>query len=109
MTREDFKKIIALRSIWTVGKGDYELPDGEYLHMYIDTKVNNQMYIDSFGINENGNLMPVEQQGEVFIFTYSDGHREMSYIKEQYDRIQILINEIINESQPVKGKELEII
>lgn len=58
MKREDFIKIIRLRSIWKIDKrkGDYKLPNGEKLSRYISKLVETQMKIDNLGIMKNGNL-----------------------------------------------------
>lgn len=58
MNRENFIKIIKLRSFWKIDrrKGDYQLPNGEKLHKYVTRLVESQMKIDNLGIRENGNL-----------------------------------------------------
>lgn len=58
MKREDFKKIIKLRSIWKIDKrkGNYELPNGEKLSTYVRNLVESQMKLDDLQIRENGNL-----------------------------------------------------
>lgn len=61
MKREDFKKIIKLRSFWKINrrKGDYKLPNGERLSDYVQGLVESQMQLDSLGIRENGDLCMV--------------------------------------------------
>ena len=58
MKREDFKKIIKLRSFWKIDrrKGDYKLPNGERLSIYITKLVESQMKLDNLGIRLNGDL-----------------------------------------------------
>lgn len=58
MTRENFKKIIRLRSEWEIDekKGDYRLPNGKPLSHYITHLVETQMEIDHLGILKNGDL-----------------------------------------------------
>lgn len=58
MKREDFKKIIKLRSFWKIDrrKGNYKLPNGEMLSDYIQSLVESQMQIDNLGIRANGEL-----------------------------------------------------
>ena len=58
MEREDFKKIIKLRSFWKIDKrkGNYKLPNGERLSNYVAELVESQMKIDKLGIRANGNL-----------------------------------------------------
>lgn len=58
MKREDFKKIIKLRSFWKIDKrkGDYKLPNGINLSVYVTALIKSQMEIDSLGIRSNGDL-----------------------------------------------------
>ena len=58
MKREDFKKIIKLRSFWKIDrrKGNYKLPNGERLSGYITKLVESQMQLDGLGIRANGDL-----------------------------------------------------
>ena len=58
MKREDFKKIVKLRSVWKIDKrkGDYRLPNGDKLSDYVQSLVESQMQIDNLGIRANGDL-----------------------------------------------------
>lgn len=58
MKREDFKKIIKLRSEWKIDrcKGDYILPSGVKLSAYISDLVESQLELDNLGICENGDI-----------------------------------------------------
>ena len=58
MKREDFKKIIKLRSFWKIDrrKGNYKLPNGKRLSDYITSLVESQMKLDGLGIRANGDL-----------------------------------------------------
>ncbi|MCI7418908.1 MAG: hypothetical protein MSS65_04780 [Clostridium sp.] len=58
MKREDFKKIIKLRSCWKIDKrmGDYKLPSGEHLLTYIKRLVESQMKLDKLGVMACGDL-----------------------------------------------------
>ena len=58
MKREDFKKIIKLRSFWKIDKrkGNYKLPNGSSLSVYIKDLVETQMKLDELGIRSNGDL-----------------------------------------------------
>ena len=58
MTREDFKKIIKLRSFWKIDKrkGNYKLSNGKRLSDYITDLVESQMKLDNLGIRANGDL-----------------------------------------------------
>ena len=61
MKREDFKKVIRLRSYWKIDKrkGNYNLPNGERLGSYITKLVESQMKLDNLGIRANGDLCMV--------------------------------------------------
>ena len=65
MKREDFKKIIKLRSAWKIDrrKGNYKLPNGEKLSDYITGLVESQMQLDNLGIRANGDLCAVSGGG----------------------------------------------
>lgn len=58
MKREDFKKIIKLRSFWKIDKrmGNYKLPNGTRLSHYVRELVKSQMQLDNLGILANGDL-----------------------------------------------------
>lgn len=58
MKREDFKKIIKLRSVWKIDKrkGNYVLPNGEKLSSYVIELVESQMKLDNLLIRNNGDL-----------------------------------------------------
>lgn len=58
MTRDNFKKIIKLRSIWKIDKrkGNYRLPNGDLLSSYVEKLVDEQMKLDTLGIKSDGNL-----------------------------------------------------
>lgn len=65
MTREDFKKIIKLRSFWEIDKrkGNYKLPNGKRLSDYITGLVESQMKLDNLAIRANGDLCVVSGGG----------------------------------------------
>lgn len=58
MKREDFKKIIRLRSYWKIDKrkGNYKLPNGNNLLTYVTDLVESQMKLDNLRIMSNGDL-----------------------------------------------------
>lgn len=58
MKRTDFIKIIRLRSRWKIDKkrGNYELPSGDRLSVYVKHLVETQMELDTLLIRENGDL-----------------------------------------------------
>lgn len=58
MKRQDFIKIIRLRSSWQVDtrKGNYNLPNGKKLSSYIIGLVESQLKIDHLGVMKNGDI-----------------------------------------------------
>lgn len=58
MKRQDFIKIIRLRSVWKIDcrKGNYALPNGEKLSDYVRGLVESKMKIDNLGVLEDGDL-----------------------------------------------------
>lgn len=104
MTREDFKKIIKLRSCWVIDRrrGDYELPNGKKLSTYVTTLVESQMELDSLCIRENGNLCS-GSGGELEVGKgFSDytllpdfQQTETCTYEEQQNRIEDLVKELV--------------
>ena len=94
MKREDFKKIIKLRSEWKIDrrKGNYKLPSGARLYDYVYKLVVSQLQLDNLGINKDGNLYFMTDK-YIIMKPFSDN--EQTNISEQYDRIDKLIKEII--------------
>lgn len=66
MTREDFKKIIKLRSCWKIDKrkGNYTLPSGDKLSVFVRQLVEGQLKLDNFGIAADGTLQPIFEDTE---------------------------------------------
>jgi hypothetical protein len=58
MTRQDFIKIIKLRSNWKIDRrsGNYTLLNGDSLFNYVRMLINTQLSIDELGIRQNGKL-----------------------------------------------------
>mgnify|MGYP000049433471 FL=1 len=56
MKRNDFKKIIKIRSQWQFTGDNYKLPSGEPISVYVRKLVESQMNVDKLAILENGNL-----------------------------------------------------
>lgn len=103
MKRENFKKIIKLRSMWKIDKrkGNYKLPSGKYLSDYITHLVESQMKIDNLGIRKDGDLCFVSggewnKEAEKF-----DDYTLMSLYKDNetcsYDEMEKRINCLIRE------------
>lgn len=82
MKRENFIKIIRLRSIWKINKrkGDYVLPSGVELSEYLYNLVESQLDLDGLGINENGDI--------VHFFMYKD-------FDDKYKKIMNIVRELI--------------
>ena len=56
MKRNDFKKIIKIRSQWQFTGDNYKLPSGEPISVYVRKLVESQMNVDSLAILKNGDL-----------------------------------------------------
>lgn len=56
MKRNDFKKIIRLRSQWKITGDNYKLPSGEPVSVYIQKLVESQLEIDHLAVLKNGDL-----------------------------------------------------
>lgn len=105
MKREDFKKIIKLRSFWKIDKrkGNYELPNGKHLSDYVSDLVESQMKLDTLGIRKNGNLCFVSggtwnvetKDFDDYILMPSFENNEMCSYDEMEKRINCLIRELL--------------
>ena len=105
MKREDFKKIIKLRSFWKIDrrKGNYKLPNGEKLSDYITGLVESQMQLDNLGIRANGDLCMVS--GGVWNTELKDfddytlmpefQNNEICTFDDMEKRIRVIVREII--------------
>lgn len=105
MKREDFKKIIKLRSIWKIDKrkGNYELPNGEKLSTYVRNLVESQMKLDDLQIRENGNLCfgaggewntETKQFNDYTLMPPFENNETCSY-DEMEKRITKIVNELL--------------
>lgn len=56
MKRNDFKKIIKLRSQWEFKGDNYTLPSGEPISTYVQKLVESQLEIDHLAVLKNGDL-----------------------------------------------------
>ena len=54
MKRNDFKKIIKIRSQWQFTGDNYKLPSGEPISVYVRKLVESQMNVDSLAIEKWG-------------------------------------------------------
>ena len=105
MKRNDFKKIIKLRSFWKIDKrkGNYKLPNGCRLNSYVEELVYSQLKLDKLAIRENGDICPAAWGGYNKEKEYFDDYTLMPAFEDNevctYDemekRIERLVYEII--------------
>ena len=105
MKREDFKKIIKLRSFWKIDKrkGDYKLPNGKRLSDYVADLVESQMKLDNLAIRENGDLCIASggrwnvdtKEFEDYTLMPAFQKTEVCSFDDMEKRISVLVREII--------------
>ena len=105
MKRDDFKKIIKLRSIWKIDrrKGNYTLPNDEKLTVYVKKLVESQMKIDNLLIASDGDLYfgtggewdTGRKEFNDFTVCPPFSENEICAFDEMEKRIKSLINEIV--------------
>jgi len=104
MKRDDFKKIIKLRSFWVIEKGkNYHLASGKPISDYISDLVESQMKVDNLGILENGNLCfctgGIWNEGKSWFMDYElyppFKDTEICSYDEMQERIESLVKEIL--------------
>ena len=105
MTREDFKKIIKLRSFWKIDKrkGNYKLPNGKRLSDYVTDLVESQMKLDNLAIRANGDLCVVSGGGwntetkefEDYTLMPAFQDNEVCSFDDMEKRIQSIVREIV--------------
>lgn len=95
MTREDFMKIIKLRSFWKIDrrKGNYKLPSGAKLRDYVSDLVLGQLELDKLGIAKNGDLYPISPDHSCLWIPFCDD--EPTTPEEQDARFERLVIDII--------------
>lgn len=105
MKRTAFIQIIKLRSVWKVNKrqGNYSLPSGEKLSVYIRKLVESQMELDNLAIAEDGDLYWISEPSywDEFNKEFTDieisipyNENETCSFDEQERRISELVREI---------------
>ena len=105
MKREDFKKIIKLRSFWKIDKrkGNYKLPNGNNLSAYVTDLVESQMKLDNLGIRSNGDLCLMsggewnkgtKEFGDYTLMPAFENNEVCSY-DEMEKRINRLVHELL--------------
>lgn len=99
MDREKFKKIIKLRSFWKIDrrKGNYKLPNNEFLFNYVEKLVKGQFELDKISISSDGKLVPSSWDDEKkhYELYIPFGENETCSYYEQEIRIEKLVKEII--------------
>ena len=103
MKRTDFMKIIKLRSVWKVDrrKGNYKLPNGSSLSVYIKDLVETQMKLDELGIMSNGDLCFISggkwntETKEFDDYTLMPAFQDNEICS--YDEMDKRINNLVNE------------
>lgn len=109
MTRNDFVKIIRLRTSWRIDKrrGNYRLPDGSLLSSYIEDLVIGQLMLDAVAPTASGELAhcvgidPTKATKKdecglpvYHLFTPFGENEECSY-DEMQRRIKSLVNSVM--------------
>lgn len=100
MKREDFKKIIKLRSFWKIDKrkGNYKLPNGDLLSAYIEKLVRSQLDVDSLGIMENGDLCAactIRRLPDNIVLMPAFRYNEIITVNQHEKRIEELVFELV--------------
>lgn len=99
MKRNDFKKIIKLRSRWKLTGDNYKLPSGDSISVYIQKLVESQLEIDQLAVLKNGDLAFStggewnDQAKELLMPDYKEN--ETCDFYEMEKRIKVLACEIV--------------
>ena len=95
MKREDFIKIIKIRSAWKIDhrKGNYTLPSGETLRSYVYDLALQQLNLDHLGINKDGDLYSIDPDQTYLMIPFSDN--EPTTPEEQDARFSRLVRDIV--------------
>ena len=110
MTRNEFVKIIKLRSFWKTSKkrGNYRLPDGSLLSHYIDELVRGQLMLDAIAPTASGDLamcsgidpakaIEKDECGlPIYHLSVPFGEDEVCSYDEMEIRIKSLVNSVIH-------------
>lgn len=97
MKRDDFKKIIKLRSFWKIDrrKGNYKLPDGSWLSEYVAKLIEQQMDLDGIRIAADGNLKLATYDHPNWIIMPPFEENEICSFEEECKRTNELVREMI--------------
>lgn len=100
MKRQDFIKIIKIRSFWKIDrrKGNYCLPNGEKLSSYVRKLVEGQMQLDKVAITEEGDIRPCAAgTWDKDLKAFSDYRFFGSASDCSYDEMQKRVNALVSE------------
>ena len=105
MKREDFKKIIKLRSCLKIDrrKGNYKLPNGKKLSDYVTNLVESQIKLDNLGIRANGDLCMASsgtwntdtKEFDDYTLMPEFQNNEVCSFDDMEKRIRVIVSEII--------------
>lgn len=99
MNIEKFKKIIKLRSFWKIDrrKGNYKLPNNEYLSNYVKELVKGQLELDKLAISSDGKLVfsAWDEKKKMYELYVPFSENEFCSYYDQEIRIEKLVKEII--------------
>lgn len=95
MKRDDFIRIIKIRSAWKIDRrrGNYKLPSGASLRSYIYDLALQQLNLDHLGIASDGNLYSIDPDQNYLMIPFSDN--EPTTPEEQDARFTRLVRDII--------------
>lgn len=103
MKRNDFKKIIKIRSQWKFTGDNYKLPSGEPISVYVRRLVESQMNVDSLAILKNGDLSfatggewnDTSKEFEGYVLMPAFQENETCEFDEMEKRIDALVYELV--------------
>ena len=98
MKRNDFIKVIKLRSCWKIDRriGDYKLPNNERISIYVEKLVREQIKLDKLAISHDGDLKYCgERNGTIYEISAPFEEIEQCGFAEQESRIEKLVREIV--------------
>ena len=95
MKREDFIRIIKIRSAWKIDrrKGNYKLPSGNSLRSYVYALALQQLNLDHLGIGSDGNLYSIDSNQSRLMIPFAES--EPTTPEEQDARFSRLVRDII--------------
>ena len=103
MKRNEFKKIIKIRSEWQFTGDNYKLPSGEPISVYVRKLVESQMNVDNLAILKNGDLSfatggkwnDTTKEFEGYVLMPAFQENETCEFDEMEKRIDALVCELV--------------